>query len=51
MDACRLQPALRVIFVSGYDVVLTPVQRAALPNAVTLRKPYALPAFLGVLQG
>lgn len=49
MDACRLQPTLRVIFVSGYDVVLTAVQRAALPEAVTLRKPYALAEFLQVL--
>ena len=50
IGACRLLPALRVIFVSGYDVVLTPAQRAALPNAVTLRKPYALADFVSLLQ-
>lgn len=50
IDACRLRPALRVIFVSGYEVVLTPAQRDALPNAVMLRKPYALTDFINVLQ-
>ena len=50
IDACRLLPALRVVFVSGYDVVLTPAQRAALPNAVMLRKPYALLDFINLLQ-
>ncbi|WP_225934703.1 MULTISPECIES: response regulator [unclassified Cupriavidus] len=50
IDACRLLPALRVVFVSGYDVVLTPAQRAALPNAVMLRKPYALTDFINLLQ-
>jgi len=50
IDACRRLPALRVIFVSGYEVVLTPAQRAALPNAVMLRKPYALTDFINVLQ-
>jgi hypothetical protein len=39
-----------VIFVSGYEVVLTPAQRDALPNAVMLRKPYALTDFINVLQ-
>ncbi|WP_423193966.1 response regulator [Cupriavidus sp. H18C2] len=50
IDACRLRPGLRVIFVSGYDVVLTPAQRAALPHAVSLRKPYALADFINLLQ-
>ncbi|PLP98411.1 two-component system sensor histidine kinase/response regulator [Cupriavidus pauculus] len=50
IDACRLRPALRVIFVSGYEVVLTPAQRDALPNAVMLRKPYALTDFINLLQ-
>jgi PAS domain S-box-containing protein len=50
IEACRLVPTLRVVFVSGHDLVLTPAQRAALPRAVTLRKPYALSAFLDVLQ-
>jgi hypothetical protein len=30
--------------------VLTPAQRAALPNAVMLRKPYALTDFINLLQ-
>lgn len=50
IDACRLLPALRVIFLSGYDVVLTPTQQAALPNAAMLRKPYALTDFIDLLQ-
>ena len=50
MDACRLLPALRVIFLSGYDVALTAPQRAALPNAVALRKPFALTDFIHLLQ-
>ncbi|SDD86291.1 GAF sensor hybrid histidine kinase [Cupriavidus sp. YR651] len=51
VDARRLLPALRVVLVSGHDVALTPAQRTALPDAVTLRKPYALSDFINVLQG
>jgi PAS domain S-box-containing protein len=40
IDACRYRPNLPVVFLSGYDLVLTPAQRAALPEATSLRKPY-----------
>ncbi|WP_420992532.1 response regulator [Cupriavidus sp. 30B13] len=48
--ACRQQPRLRVVFVSGYDLQLSQAQRAALPHAVALRKPYALPDLLEALR-
>lgn len=41
IDACARRPGLHVIFVSGYDLVLTPEQRQVLTRAVQLRKPYA----------
>ncbi|RZT36668.1 response regulator [Cupriavidus agavae] len=50
LEASQLRPALRVIFLSGYDVVLTPAQRMVLPDALTLRKPFALADLLNVLQ-
>ncbi|RFU47666.1 response regulator [Paraburkholderia sp. DHOC27] len=40
IDACRFRSHLPVVFLSGYDLVLTPAQRAALPEATSLRKPY-----------
>jgi CheY-like chemotaxis protein len=40
IDACRYQPHLPVVFLTGYDLVLTPAQQAALPEAASLRKPY-----------
>jgi len=40
LDVCRERPDLRVIFLTGYDLVLTPAQRAVLPHAMLLRKPY-----------
>jgi CheY-like chemotaxis protein len=40
LDVCRERPDLRVIFLTGYDLVLTPEQRAVLPHAILLRKPY-----------
>jgi hypothetical protein len=40
MDVCRERPDLRVIFLTGYDLVLTPEQRKVLPHAISLRKPY-----------
>ncbi|MFM0739296.1 response regulator [Paraburkholderia xenovorans] len=40
MDVCRQRPELRVIFLTGYDLVLTPEQRQVLPHAILLRKPY-----------
>ncbi|WP_118184303.1 response regulator [Paraburkholderia phosphatilytica] len=40
IDACERYPHLRVVFLSGYDLALTPAQRERLPNAIALRKPY-----------
>ncbi|WP_260854414.1 response regulator [Paraburkholderia sp. BCC1884] len=40
MEVCRERPDLRVIFLTGHDLVLTPEQRKALPHAMLLRKPY-----------
>ncbi|ACD21392.1 response regulator [Paraburkholderia phytofirmans] len=40
LDVCRERPDLRVIFLTGYDLVLTPAQRAVLPHAMLMRKPY-----------
>jgi PAS domain S-box-containing protein len=40
LEVCRERPDLRVIFLTGYDLVLTPEQRKVLPHAILLRKPY-----------
>jgi CheY-like chemotaxis protein len=40
IDACRYRPHLPVVFLTGYDLVLTPAQQSALPEAASLRKPY-----------
>ncbi|WP_345815711.1 response regulator [Paraburkholderia sp. PREW-6R] len=40
MEVCASRPDLRVIFLTGYDLVLTPEQRKVLPHAMLLRKPY-----------
>jgi PAS domain S-box-containing protein len=50
MDACREWPDLRVIFVTGYDLVLTPEQRKVLPRAMLLRKPYELLDLIDALK-
>lgn len=50
IEATRTWPALKVLFVSGYEFALTPAQRDALPQAMALRKPYALQAFVDALQ-
>lgn len=50
IEASSRWPALKVMFVSGYDLVLTPAQRKALPHAVSLRKPYALGTLIESLQ-
>jgi PAS domain S-box-containing protein len=50
MEVCRDRPDLRVIFLTGYDLVLTPEQREVLPHAVSLRKPYELLDLIGVLN-
>ena len=42
MDVCHDRPDLRVIFLTGCDLVLTPQQRSVLPHAILLRKPYDL---------
>jgi CheY-like chemotaxis protein len=40
MEVVQVRPALRVIFLTGYELVLTPEQRQVLPHAIMLRKPY-----------
>jgi CheY-like chemotaxis protein len=50
IDACRGHPQLQVIFLTGYDLVLTPEQRQMLPNAIPLRKPYDPLALIDLLQ-
>ncbi len=50
IDACRFQPHLPVVFLSGYDLVLTPAQQAALPEATSLRKPYDPLALVNLLM-
>jgi DNA-binding NtrC family response regulator len=40
LEVGRERPQLRVIFLTGYDLVLTPEQREVLPHAMSLRKPY-----------
>jgi PAS domain S-box-containing protein len=42
IKASRRHPQLRVVFASGYDIVLNAEQRVFLPDATTLRKPYDL---------
>ncbi|WP_144150506.1 response regulator [Paraburkholderia sp. BCC1885] len=50
IDACRGHPHLQVIFLTGYDLVLTPEQRQWLPHAIPLRKPYDPLALIEVLK-
>ena len=50
IDAGRRHPQLQVIFLTGYDLVLTPEQRQMLPNAIPLRKPYDPLALIDLLQ-
>ena len=50
IDACRGRSQLQVIFLTGYDLVLTPAQRQMLPNAILLRKPYDPLALIDLLQ-
>ncbi|WP_134142977.1 response regulator [Paraburkholderia sp. BL6665CI2N2] len=50
LDVCRERPDLRVIFLTGYDLVLTPAQRAVLPHAILLRKPYDLLDLIDALK-
>ncbi|WP_158899374.1 response regulator [Burkholderia sp. L27(2015)] len=50
IDACRSRPQLQVIFLTGYDLVLTPEQRQVLPNAIALRKPYDPLALMDALR-
>lgn len=50
IDACRFRPHLPVVFLSGYDLVLTPAQQAALPEATSLRKPYDPLALVSLLM-
>jgi CheY-like chemotaxis protein len=50
IDACRGRPHLQVIFLTGYDLVLTPEQRQSLPHAIPLRKPYDPLALIEVLK-
>jgi CheY-like chemotaxis protein len=50
IEACRDHPHLQVIFLTGYDLVLTPEQRERLPNAIPLRKPYDPIALVDLLR-
>ena len=50
IDARRDHPHLQVIFLTGYDLVLTPEQRQRLPNAIPLRKPYDPVALIDLLR-
>jgi PAS domain S-box-containing protein len=50
MDVCRERPDLRVIFLTGYDLVLTPEQRKVLPHAISLRKPYEVLDLIDALK-
>ena len=49
-NALRHRPHLRVIFASGYDVVLTDDKRASLSTSLSLRKPYNLDDLLHALE-
>jgi FixJ family two-component response regulator len=50
MDVCRERPDLRVIFLTGYNLVLTPEQRKVLPHAILLRKPYEVLDLIDALK-
>ncbi|MFL9908824.1 response regulator [Paraburkholderia sp. RL17-337-BIB-A] len=50
LDVCHSRPDLRVIFLTGYDLVLTPDQRKVLPHAILLRKPYDLLDLIDALK-
>jgi CheY-like chemotaxis protein len=50
IEARRAWPHLRVIFLSGYQVALTPEQRDALPRAIHLRKPYEMRDLINALR-
>ncbi len=50
LDVCRERPDLRVIFLTGYDLVLTPEQRKVLPHAMLLRKPYEMLDLIDALK-
>ncbi|WP_232316361.1 response regulator [Candidatus Burkholderia verschuerenii] len=48
--ACKEKPALGVVFVTGYDLVLSDAERRALPHAIQLRKPYDPLALINALN-
>ncbi|MBT2794758.1 hybrid sensor histidine kinase/response regulator, partial [Paraburkholderia strydomiana] len=50
VKAVAQRPGLRVIFASGYDVVLTDDHRALLPHVASLRKPYSAEDLVRELQ-
>jgi PAS domain S-box-containing protein len=50
ISALRHRPTMKVIFASGYDVVLPEDKRAVLAAAVSLRKPYNLDDLLHALE-
>ncbi|SEE97960.1 GAF sensor hybrid histidine kinase [Burkholderia sp. WP9] len=50
LEVCGERPDLRVIFLTGYDLVLTPEQRKVLPQAILLRKPYDLLDLIDALK-
>jgi CheY-like chemotaxis protein len=50
IEACRTYPRLQVVFLTGYDLQLTPEQHVLLPEAIALRKPYDPLVLLDVLK-
>ncbi|MGI4814309.1 MAG: PAS domain S-box protein [Janthinobacterium lividum] len=42
IDAAKRDALLRIVIASGYEIVLNQAQRAALPDAAIVRKPYNL---------
>ncbi|WGS54792.1 response regulator [Paraburkholderia sp. D15] len=50
LEVCGERPDLRVIFLTGYDLVLTPEQRKVLPHAMLLRKPYEVLDLIDALK-
>ncbi|BDB26147.1 response regulator [Cupriavidus sp. P-10] len=51
LAARQRQRHLRVVFATGYPLVLTPAQHQVLGDATVLRKPYAPQALLDLVQG
>ncbi|SAK45896.1 response regulator [Caballeronia ptereochthonis] len=50
IEACREDPGLGVVFVTGYDLALSEDERRVLPKAVQLRKPFDPLALVNALN-